>query len=367
MSELSFEQMLLEQEERNKNMKKGSVVEGEVISVTRDYIVVNINYKSDGIIAKNEYSNDPSIDLTTAVHPGDSITVKILNMNDGDGQVVLSHKRATVDKVSPILEEAFANNTVLKAKVAEVVNRGLKVVVDDVAVFIPQSHASDIPVKDLAAEFTDKEVEFVLIEYDPKKRRIIGSCKQVIQEKKKALLETLSVGDVFEDATVKNVTKFGAFVDINGIDGLLHISEMSWSRINSPEEAMKKGDKVKVYIKDIKDDKIALSAKFDEDNPWTSAEEKYAVGTTVKGKIARMIEYGAFVQLEQGIDALLHVSEISNNHVDKPEDVFKVGDEIEAVVVGLDVENKKISLSTKTTIGDQVGTPVEDNTVETEN
>ena len=258
MSEMSFEQML---EDSFKNIHVGDVVEGTVITVTPDYVAVNINYKSDGIISKNEYTNDSNADLTSLVKPGDVINVKVIKMNDGDGQVVLSYKRLQAEKVSAVLQEAFEKQTVLKAKVSEVVKGGLKVVVDDVAVFIPASLASDTFTRDLNV-FADQEVEFIMSEFNPKKRRYIGDCKTLLVQKKEAakqaLFETLKEGDVIE-GTVKNVTNFGAFVDIGGVDGLLHISEMSWGRITNPREFLKEGDTVEVVVLDADKEKGKIS------------------------------------------------------------------------------------------------------------
>lgn len=346
MSEVSFEQML---EDSFKNIHVGDVVEGTVISVTPEEIAVNIGYKSDGIVSKHEYTNDATLDLTSAVKPGDSITVKVIKMNDGDGQVVLSYKRLIAEKVSKVLEEAFNEKTVLKANVSEVVKGGIKVIVDEVPLFIPASLASDAPIGDLSV-MAGKEVEFIVTEFNPKKRRYIGDCKTVLKQRKEAeraeLIGKFHEGDIIE-GVVKNVTSFGAFVDIGGLDGLLHISEMSWGRVDKPANVMSKGDIVKVIIKEIKEDKIALSVRFDENNPWLNVEEKYAVGTIVTGKVARMTDFGAFITLEDGIDALLHVSQIARHRVEKPSDVLKVGDEIEAKVVDLNVEDRKISLSMK--------------------
>ena len=347
MSEENFESLL--EESLQKNIHTGDVVEGTVISVTPAEIAVNINYKSDGIVTRNEYSNDPTLDLTTVVKAGDPLEVKVLKLNDGDGQVVLSHKRIVAEKISKVLEDAFNEQTVLKAKVTEVVKGGLVATVDEVPVFIPASLASDTYTKNLNV-FADQEIEFIMSEFNPKKRRYIGDCKTVLKERReKAKAEALTriqEGDVVE-GTVKNVTSFGAFVDIGGIDGLLHISEMSWGRIDYPQNVFKKGDTVKVIIKEIKGDKIALSAKFDENNPWLNVENKYPIGTVVKGTVARMTEFGAFVQLEEGVDALLHVSQISRRHIEKPSDVLRVGEEIEARVVDLNVDEHKISLSIK--------------------
>ena len=337
MSELSFEQML---EESLKTIRNGEVVEGTVIDVKEDEIILNIGYKADGILTKNEYSNDSSIDLTTVVKPGDTMEVKVLKVNDGEGQVLLTYKR---------LEEAFENKEVLKAKVSQVLNGGLSVVIDEARVFIPASLFSDTYEKDLS-KYADQEIEFVITEFNPRRRRIIGDRKQLLlaakAEQQKALFEKIAVGDVV-DGVVKNVTDFGAFIDLGGADGLLHISEMSWGRVENPKKIFKVGEPIKVLIKDINGDKIALSLKFEDQNPWLNADEKYAVGNVVEGTIARMTDFGAFVELEPGVDALLHVSQISREHVEKPSDVLSVGQVITAKVVDFNGEEKKISLSMK--------------------
>lgn len=349
MSELSFEELLKQSEENESKIKPGSVVEGKIIGVKPDEIIVDIQYKADGIITRNEYSNTPNLDLTTVVKVGDPITVKVIKTNDGEGQVLLSYKRVAAEKSYAMLEEAFENETVLKAKVTQVLEGGLSVTVDECKVFIPASLVSDTYEKNLD-KFMDQEIEFVITEFNPKKRRIIGNRKKLVAAQKaelaKKLFESIHVGDVVE-GTVKNVTPFGAFIDLGGADGLLHISEMSWGRIDDPKSVLKVGDTVKTFIKDINGEKIALSLKFDDQNPWLNAAEKYAIGTVVTGKVARMTAFGAFVELEPGVDALLHVSQISNEHVEKPEDVFKIGQEITAKVVDFKQDEKKISLSIK--------------------
>ncbi|MDO5127064.1 MAG: bifunctional 4-hydroxy-3-methylbut-2-enyl diphosphate reductase/30S ribosomal protein S1 [Eubacteriales bacterium] len=354
MAELSFEELLKQSEENESKIKPGSVVTGKIIGVKPDEIIVDIQYKADGIITRNEYSNTP-VDLTTVVNIGDPITVKVIKTNDGEGQVLLSYKRVAAEKSYAMLEEAFENETILKAKVSQVLEGGLSVTVEECKVFIPASLVSDTYEKNLD-KFMDQEIEFVLTEFNPKKRRIIGNRKKLIVAKKaeqaKELFEKIAVGDVVE-GVVKNVTSFGAFIDLGGADGLLHISEMSWGRIDDPKSILKVGDTVKTFIKEINGDKIALSLKFDENNPWTLAEKKYAIGTEVTGKVARMTAFGAFVELEPGVDALLHVSQISNAHVEKPEDVFKIGQEITAVVVDFKQEEKKISLSIKAMLKDE--------------
>ncbi len=346
MSELTFEQML---EESCKTIHSGEVVEGTVIDVKPDEIIINIGYKADGILTRSEYTNEPNVDLTTIVKAGDTMEVKVLKVNDGEGQVTLTYKRLAAEKGNKRIEEAFNNQEVLTAKVAQVLDGGLSVVVDEVRIFIPASLVSDTYEKDLS-KYAGQEIEFVITEYNPKRRRYIGNRKTLIVAKKaelqKELFERIQEGDVVE-GTVKNVTDFGAFIDLGGADGLLHISEMSWGRVENPKKVFKVGDKVNVLIKEISGTKIALSLKFADANPWKDAAEKYAVGNVVTGKVARMTDFGAFVELETGVDALLHVSQISKEHIEKPADALKVGDEVTAKVVDFNEADKKISLSVK--------------------
>ena len=346
MSELTFEQML---EESFKTIHTGEVVEGTVIDVKPDEMILNIGYKSDGVLTRNEYTNEPNVDLTTVVKLGDTMEVKVLKVNDGEGQVLLTYKRLAADRGNKRLEEAYNSREILKAKVAQVLDGGLSVVLDEMRIFIPASLVSDTYEKDLN-KYADQEIEFVISEYNPKRRRYIGDRKQLIVAEKaelqRKLFETIKEGDTVE-GTVKNVTDFGVFIDLGGCDGLLHISEMSWGRVENPKKVFKVGDVVKVLIKEISGEKIALSLKFDDANPWKDAASKYASGNVVTGKVARMTDFGAFIELEPGIDALLHVSQISKEHIDKPADVLKVGEEVTAKVVDFNEADKKISLSVK--------------------
>ena len=346
MSELTFEQML---EESFKTIRNGEVVEGTVIDVKEDEIILNIGYKSDGIITKNEYSNDSSLDLTTVVSVGDAMTVKVLKVNDGEGQVLLTYKRLAAEKSNERLKEAFENKEVLKATVTQILGGGLCAEVEGVRVFIPASLVSDSYEKDLS-KYDGKEIEFVISEFNPRRNRVIGDRRQLLvaerAEKQRELFARLQVGDTIE-GVVKNVTDFGAFVDLGGVDGLLHISEMSWGRVENPKKVFKVGDNLKVLVKDINDTKVALSLKFPETNPWAHASEDFAVGSVITGRVARMTDFGAFVELAPGVDALLHVSQISRAHVDKPSDVLSIGQEIQAKIVDLNEAEKKISLSMK--------------------
>lgn len=349
MSELSFEELLQEEEKNSIQIAPGKLVEGEVLSVKPDEIIVNINYKSEGVIPRNEYTNQPNADLTTMVQVGDKISAKVVKNNDGEGQVLLSYKRVAQDKANDRLEAACESGEVLTGKVVQVLEGGLTVLFEESRVFIPASLVSDSYEKNLE-KYMDQEVEFVITECNPRKRRVIGNRKMLLvaqkEEAQKALFEKIEVGMTVE-GTVKNVTDFGAFIDLGGADGLLHISEMSWGRVENPKKALKVGDTVKAFIKDIQGTKIALSMKFPEQNPWASAAEKYAVGTTVTGKVARMTDFGAFIELEPGVDALLHVSQISKEHIEKPSSVLTVGQEVTAKVVDFKEADKKISLSIK--------------------
>ena len=343
MAEMSFDQML---EESFKTIRNG---EGTIIDVKEDEIILNIGYKADGIISRNEYSNDQNLDLTTVAKVGDEMEAKVLKVNDGEGQVLLTYKRLKAEKGNKRLEEAFNNHEVLKAPVAKVLDGGLSVVVEDTRVFIPASLVSDTYEKNLK-KYDGQEIEFVITEFNPRKRRIIGDRKQLLVAEKKAkqeaLFERIEAGMTVE-GTVKNVTDFGAFIDLGGADGLLHISEMSWGRVENPKKVFTVGEKLNVLIKDIQGEKIALSLKFPETNPWLHADEKYAVGNEVTGKVARMTDFGAFVELEPGVDALLHVSQIAKEHIEKPSDVLKVGQEVTAKVVDFKKDDRKISLSIK--------------------
>ena len=346
MSDLSFEQML---EESLKTIHNGEVVEGTVIDVKEDEIILNIGYKADGIITRSEYTNEPNVDLRTLVQANDKMEAKVLKVNDGDGQVLLTYKRLAAEKGNKRLEEAFNAQEVLTAPVVQVLAGGLSVVVDEARVFIPASLVSDTYEKNLE-KYAGQEIEFVITEFNPRRRRIIGDRKQLLVAKKaqmqKELFERIQAGDVVE-GTVKNVTDFGAFIDLGGADGLLHISEMSWGHVENPKKVFKVGEQLTVLIKDISGDKIALSLKFADKNPWLTAAEKYAVGNVVEGKVARMTDFGAFIELEPGVDALLHVSQISHNHVEKPADILSAGQAITAKVVDFNGEDKKISLSMK--------------------
>lgn len=345
--EATFEQLL---EGTLVTLHTGDVVKGIVISVSdTEEVSVNLHYKSDGIIARGEFSSDPAVVPSKTVQPGDEIEVFVIRVSDGDGNVMLSRKRIEAQKGMEEIEAAYNNKTVVTGQVTQVVKGGLIAVVNGVNVFIPSSQVSNRFIEDLSV-FNGQEMEFNIIEMDRVKRRIIGGRKALVEQeiaaKRAALFETVQAGTKVV-GTVSRLTDFGAFVDLGGVDGLIHISEMSWGRISNPKEVLKEGQSVEVFVLDVDKEKgkISLSLKDADKNPWKLAAEKYAVGSIVEGKVVRMVPFGAFVELEPGVDGLVHISQIANKHVVKPEDELKVGEMIQVKVLEVNCDQKKISLS----------------------
>lgn len=354
--EATFEQML---EESLVTLHTGDVVKGTVIQVVNEEVSVNLGFKSDGIIARGEFSSDPTVIPSKTVQPGDEIEVFVVRVNDGDGNVMLSRKRIEAQKGIEEIEAAYNEKAVVTGTVTSVVKGGLIAVVNGVNVFIPSSQVSNRFIEDLSV-FNGQELEFNIIEVDRVKRRFIGGRKALVEQeiaaKRAALFETIQAGSRV-NGTVSRLTDFGAFVDLGGVDGLIHISEMSWGRISNPKEVLKEGQEVEVFVLDVDKEKgkISLSLKDADKNPWKLAAEKYAVGSIVEGKVVRMVPFGAFVELEPGVDGLVHISQIANKHVVKPEDELKVGEIINVKVLEVNPEQKKISLSKR-----QADAPVEE-------
>ena len=356
VEEMSFEQML---EESLVTLHTGDVVKGTVIQVVGEEVSVNLGFKSDGVIPRGEFSRDTTVVPSQVVKAGDEIEVFVVRVNDGDGNVLLSRKRIEEQKGMEDIEKAFNEKTVVTGTVTDVVKGGLIAIVNGVRVFIPSSQVSNRFIEDLSV-FKGQELDFNIIEMDRVKRRIIGGRKALVEQeiaaKKAALFETIEAGAKIA-GTVSRLTDFGAFVALGGVDGLIHISEMSWGRISNPREVLKEGQAVEVFVLDVDKEKgkISLSLKDANMNPWTLAVEKYAVGTVVEGKVVRMVPFGAFVELEPGVDGLVHISQIANKHVVKPEDELKVGEVIKVKVLEVNSEQKKISLSKR-----QADAPVEE-------
>lgn len=359
----TFEEMLNAND--NFSLRSGRIVKGTVISVNdKGEVFVNLDFKYEGIIDRSEFSDDADINPADVVKPGDEIDVYIKRVNDNEGVVELSKKYCDKSKNFEALQEAFENNTVVMGKVKNVVKGGLIVNILGERVFVPSSQVSNRFVEDLN-KFVGEELDFNIIECtDKPKRRIVAGRRALvekqIEEKRQQLFESLEVGSRVE-GTVSRIVEFGAFVDLGGVDGLIHISEMSWGRVKKVSDILSRGDKVVVTILDINKEKgkISLSLKDINANPWNTAAEKYAVGNVVTGKVVRIVSFGAFVELEEGIDGLVHISQIAFKHVEKPEDELSIGQEITAKVTELDLENKKISLSIKAAI-DRNAKPAEE-------
>lgn len=355
MSEIenkSFEEMI---DSSLVSLHTGDIVKGTVIGVSETgEVSVNLGYKSDGIIPRNEFSSDDSVNPAEAVKAGDEIEVFVVRVNDGEGNVQLSKKRVDADKNIVAIEEAFNNNEVISAKIVEVVKGGLIALINGVRAFVPSSQISNRYVEDLST-FVGQTLDFNILEFDRSKRRIVAGRKALAQkeidEKRAKVFASIKPTDRI-DGTVSRIVDFGAFVDLGGVDGLIHISEMSWGRVKKVSDVLKVGDSVKVTVLDVNQEKgkISLSLKDLNADPWKTAAEKYAVGNIVTGKVVRMVPFGAFVELEEGVDGLVHISQIAYKHVEKPEDELTIGQEISAKVTELDTENKKISLSIKETL-----------------
>lgn len=347
MSEQSFEDLL---NESMKEIERGDVVTGKVISVHKDYAALNIGYKADGIIKVADYSKDYNLDLTTVLKVGDELKVKVNKLNDGEGQVALSRKELVQNEVNEKLRKLSESNEVQHGVVTKITTGGLVCEIEpEVTVFIPKSLVSNVQNEDLNS-YAGKELEFVITEFNPARNRCIGNRKKLIveaeKEKKREALSKIKEGMIVE-GTINNLLDYGAFVDVGGIDGLLHISEMGWGKIKNPKKQFNIGDKIKVLVREVNGDKISLTTKFPEENPWLLAKVNYAIGNVVHGTVVRMTNYGAFVALDDYIDALLHVSQISREKVKKPEDVLKIGQKIEAKVIDFNETEKRISLSMK--------------------
>lgn len=347
-SNQTFEQML---NESFVTLHTGDIVKGTVIQVTNEEVSVNLGYKSDGIIEKNEFSNNPHLKPSEVVKPGDEIEVFVVRVNDGEGNVLLSRKRIEAQKGLNIIEKAYENKEIVKGKIVEIVKGGMIANIEGIRVFVPSSQISNKYVEDLKS-LIGKEYDFNIIEFNKYKRKVVAGRKELankkLEQKKQDTLDKLSIGQIVE-GTVSRITDFGAFIDLGGVDGLVHISEMSWGRINKPQDILKQGQKVNVTILNIDKDncKISLTLKNADNDPWKDVEQKYAVNSIVDGKIVRMLPFGAFVELEEGIDGLIHISQISDKHIAKPEDVLSIGDTIKVKILDINIESKKISLSKK--------------------
>ncbi len=351
-------------EESLKAINTGDVVTGTVIEVGPTEVIVDLGVKQDGIIPASEISDDPSLTPEDIVKVGDEIQGYVVRVNDVEGKITLSKKRLDAHKTWEAVLEASKNGDILEGKVDSVVNGGIIVTYKSFRVFVPASLANDRYLSDLT-ELVGKVVPFKIIDINERRKRIVGNIKTILvaqkQELENAFWETAEVGKKYT-GIVKSLTSFGAFVDIGGVDGLVHISELSWSRIKHPSEVVNVGDSIEVYIKDISEDKkkISLGYKNPLENPWEIAKSKLVVGETVKAKIVRMLPFGAIAEIMPTVDGLIHISQIANKRIAKPQDELSIGQEVDVKIVDIDWENKKIALSIRALLPEEVVAPVEE-------
>ena len=330
---------------------RGDVVKGKVIFVTDDEVMVNINYKADGIITRDELSNDPDIKPRDLFNQGDEIDVYVVKLDDGEGNVVLSTKRIEEIKNWDIVENFYKEKERVECKVLNVVKGGLSVLVHGINGFMPASQISLKYVSDLNP-YKGKTLIAKIIDFDRSRRRVILSRKEVEREelnnRRKELWASLEV-DQIREGVVQRLTDFGAFVDLGGVDGLIHISDLSWNRIKHPSEVVTEGQKVnvKVLAFDREKNRISLGLKQTMEEPWIAFSKNVNIGDIVEGTVVNLLDFGAFVRLKEGVDGLLHVSQISKDHVNKPSDVLSIGDKIKVKVIDINGDEKKISLSLK--------------------
>lgn len=345
--ELSFEEML--EQSLGEKLYTGKRVKGIVTSISPNEVQIDVGAKQSGYIPLNELTDDPTAKTEDIVKKGDEIEVVVLKVNDQEGTVMLSKRRCDAEAGFDEVVKAYENNETLEGTIVDVVRGGVLVLTHNVKLFIPASQVSTSRVEDLKTLLKTK-VEFKILEVNEARRRAIGSVKAVLRAQKEKAREEfwskIEVGQKFT-GVVKSITSYGAFVDLGGVDGMIHITELSWGRIKHPSEVVNIGDTVEVYVKDLdfEHKKISLGFKKAEDNPRNILKEKYAVGMTVSVKIVSLTQYGAFAQVIPGIDGLIHISQISTERVNKASDVLEVGQEVDAKITDIDFDAKRVSLS----------------------
>lgn len=337
----------LEKFDTTERLNRGDVVDGVVISANADEIMVNINYMADGIIPKTEIPDENPLDYTV----GQKVSVYVSKVDDGEGNVLLSLTRAEGLIVWDELQKLIDANKRFDLKIKEAVKGGVVGIYKTARIFIPASQLSLAYVSDLNA-YVGSKIDVKLIELDPEKKKAVASHKVIEQAdaaiKRDDFMARISINDQLT-GTVSRLAQYGAFVDLGGVDGLIHVSQMSWRHVKHPSEVMKEGDVVDVIVTNVDRDagKIGLKLASIVENPWESVETRYAVDDVVPVKVTRLAQFGAFAELEEGIEGLIHISELSEEHISKPSEVVQVGDKIEAMIIALDSENQKISLSLK--------------------
>ena len=336
-------------EQSLKTLNNGDKVTGTVMAIGSTEIQVDLGTKHTAYIPVEDLTSDPSVKVEDIVHVGDEIEAIVVHVNDGEGVVRLSKKRLEAGKAWEEIEAAVESKEVLEGVVTEENKGGLVVNVKGVRVFVPASQ-SGVPKGGDLGEMVKKPVQLRITEVNRARRRVVGSIRSVAAEQRKAAQEKIwseiAVGNKYH-GTVKSLTSYGAFVDIGGVDGMVHVSELSWNRIKNPSEVVKVGDEIDVYViaLDPEKKKISLGYKTDDTNPWTIFTREYHVGDVVDVKIVKLMTFGAFAEIIPGVDGLIHISQIADRRIGKPEDVLSEGQEVQAKIIDIDEEHKRISLS----------------------
>ncbi len=338
-----------------KTLNNGDIIDGQVVEIRKNEVIVDLGgFKYNGQLAVDQITEDPSLEPSDVVKEGDTIRVYVVGVNDAEGKVVLSRKKLIAMESWNKIKAAYEAGEIMEGKVIKAVKGGVVALADGSQVFIPARQVSERYVSDLQS-VVGTTLTFKLIELDERRKRVVGSARVLLEADRKAKEEAFwadaELGKHYS-GTVKSLTSFGAFVDIGGVDGLVHISELSWNKIKHPSEVCAVGDVMDVYIKEINAEtkKISLGFKKLEDNPWTIAKEKIAVGDVVTAKIVRMMPFGAFAEIIPSVDGLIHISQIADKRIGKPEDVLSIGQEVEAKVTEANWDEKKISLSMRALI-----------------
>lgn len=338
----------------NMELRVGKVIKGEVFKVSEKEAYLTITgAKNEGLLPIAEVTKDENAKLNEIINVGEMIEAKIISVKNSDGYIVVSRIEIEREGIQKELKSIFENKEEIEVKITNEVKGGVIATYKGIRVFIPASHISLEKVNNLS-EYMNKTIKVKIIEFEKQRNgmKIVGSRREILQgEKDKKEEQTWNnlEKDTVVEGIVRRISSFGAFVEVQGVDGLLHISEMSWNKVVSPKEVVKIGETIKVYVLDVdkENKKLALSLKKLQENPWSNVNEKYPVGNVVLGKVVRFADFGAFVELEPGVDGLVHISQISDKKVDRPSSVLKVGQEIKAVILETNEETKRISLSIK--------------------
>ena len=336
---------------------EGDIVTGNVVRIDKDEVLVDIGYKSEGVIPVNELSIRKNVNTSEEVALGEEIDALVMTKEDADGRLILSKKRARFEKAWKRIEGAFESGEPVTGTVIEVVKGGL---ILDLGVrgFLPASLVDIRRVQDLQ-EYVGQELNCRVIEMNRNRNNVVLSRRAVLEEERKEvrqqIIDDLNVGDVVE-GTISNIVDFGAFVDLDGIDGLIHISELSWTHINHPSEVLQVNQKVKVKVLDIDRDRqrISLGLKQTQEDPWQKIVAQHKVGDVVEGRVTKIVAFGAFVEIYEGIEGLVHISELANRHVERPDEVVSVGQTVQVKIIEVDSERRRLSLSIKRVDGDNV-------------